>query len=54
MFEARALECESIGDTLPDSELKVELLAPPDATLRFSARKKGIIVELKEKDCLNL
>ena len=54
VFEARALECESIGDTLPDSELKVELLAPPDATLRFSARKKGIIVELKEKDCLNL
>ena len=53
VFAAGALECR-IGDILPGSVLKVELLTPPDATLRFSAQKKGIIVELKEKDCLNL
>ena len=48
-----ALECRSIGDILPGSALKVELLTPPDTTLRFSTQKKGIS-ELEEEDCLNL
>ena len=53
VFEVGALECRSIGDILPGSALKVELLTPPDTTLRFSTQKKGIS-ELKGKDCLNL
>ena len=48
VFEAGALVCRSIGDILPVSVLKVELLTPPDTTLRFSTQKKGIS-ELERK-----
>ena len=53
VFAAGALECRSIGDILPGSALKVELLTPPDTTLRLSTQKKGIS-ELEDEDCLNL
>ena len=48
VFAVGALECRSIGDILPGSALKVELLTPPDTTLRFSTQKKGIS-ELERK-----
>ena len=38
-----------IGETLPGNSLKVVMLAPPDAPLRFSTKKKGIR-ELVEKN----